>query len=83
MTIETRKSYCRFCHAGCAIEVEVDTDTNRCVAVRGDRDDPYYEGYTCTKGRNLHLQHHHPDRLRTSLKRGDDGRFHPMPDAEN
>lgn len=79
MSIDTRKSYCRFCHAGCAIEVDVDTDANRIVAIRGDRDDPYYAGYTCVKGRHLHLQHHHPTRLRTSMKRDADGRLHEIP----
>jgi hypothetical protein len=44
MSVETRKSYCRFCHAYCALDVDVDVDVdveqNRVVAVRGDRDNP-------------------------------------------
>jgi len=34
--IETHKSFCRFCHAVCGIEVDV--DDGRPVAVRGDGD---------------------------------------------
>jgi anaerobic selenocysteine-containing dehydrogenase len=67
VTIETRRSYCRFCHAACAIEVDVDVESNRALVVRGDRTDPMFEGYTCIKGRHLPQQHHHPDRLRASL----------------
>ena len=64
MAVVTKRSFCRFCHAACAIEVDVDVDANRVVGVRGDRNDPYFEGFTCVKGRHLADQHHHPDRLR-------------------
>lgn len=79
MTVETRRSFCRFCHAGCAIDVDVDTSGahERVVAVRGVPDDPMYGGYTCVKGRHLGDQHHHPGRLRTSLLRGPTG-FEPI-----
>ncbi|MYI85886.1 MAG: hypothetical protein F4081_03655, partial [Dehalococcoidia bacterium] len=64
--IETRKSFCRFCHAYCAIEV--DLEDNRAVAVRGDASDPIYGGYTCIKGRHLPDQHNHPDRIRSTQR---------------
>ena len=73
MPIRTTKSYCRFCHAYCAIEVDV--DGNRVMAVRGDASNPVYGGYTCIKGRQLPEQHGHPERLRRSLKRRPDGTF--------
>lgn len=73
MPIRTTKSYCRFCHAYCAIEVDV--DRNRVIAVRGDASNPVYGGYTCIKGRQLPEQHSHPERLRRSLKRRPDGTF--------
>ena len=60
MPIRTTKSYCRFCHAYCAIEVDV--EDNRVVAVRGDASNPVYGGYTCIKGRQLPEQHSHPER---------------------
>ncbi len=75
MSIETKKSFCRMCHAFCAVDVDVDTSLNRVVAVRGDKENPIFGGYTCIKGRNLPEQHNHPDRLRTALKRRPDGSF--------
>ena len=77
MPIETKRTFCRFCHASCAIEVDV--DDNRVVAVRGDQADPIFGGYTCVKGRHLGDQHHHPDRLRTALKRRPEGGFEEIP----
>jgi anaerobic selenocysteine-containing dehydrogenase len=69
MGIETRRSFCRFCHAGCAIDVDVEVASNEIVAVRGVEDDPMYEGYTCIKGRHLGEQHQHAGRVRSSLRR--------------
>jgi hypothetical protein len=36
--VETKKSFCRFGHVFCGIEVEVDVEQQRVLAVRGDRD---------------------------------------------
>jgi len=74
---QTRPSICRFCHAGCAILVDID-DEGRPVRVRGDRDNPVYRGFTCEKGRQLPAQHRHPDRLLHSMRRGGDGRHEPI-----
>jgi anaerobic selenocysteine-containing dehydrogenase len=71
--VETHKSFCRFCHAICGIEVDI--DDGRAVAVRGDRDHPISRGYLCPKGRALLEQHDHPDRLRGSRRRLPDGTF--------
>ncbi len=65
--MQTRKTFCRFCHANCAIEVDIDGD--RAVAVRGDTSDPLFGGYTCMKGRELPAQANHPERLRSSQRR--------------
>ena len=78
--VETKKSFCRFCHAFCAIEVDV--EDNKVIEVRGDTSDPIYGGYTCIKGRHLPDQHNHEDRLRTSLKRMPDGSFQPIPSEQ-
>jgi anaerobic selenocysteine-containing dehydrogenase len=78
MGVEIRRSFCRFCHAGCAIDVEVDAEANRVLAVRGVPDDPMYGGYTCVKGRHLGDQHQHPGRLRQSLARRA-GELTPVP----
>ena len=74
--IETKKSFCRFCHAFCPIEVDV--EDNKVIEVRGDTSNPVYGGYTCIKGRHLPDQHNHADRIRTSLKRMPDGNFQPI-----
>lgn len=71
--IETKKTYCRFCHAYCAMEVDV--EDGKPIAVRGDASDPVYGGYTCIKGRQLVEAYDHPDRLHTPLKRMPDGSF--------
>ena len=56
----THPSICRFCHAHCAILVDV--EDGRAVRVLGDRENPIYHGYTCAKGRALPEQHYHPER---------------------
>ncbi len=65
--IETKKSFCRFCHAFCGIEVDV--EDNRVLAVRGDPDNAVSRGYTCLKGRAEVERIYHPDRLLSSKKR--------------
>jgi anaerobic selenocysteine-containing dehydrogenase len=71
--VDTHKSFCRFCHAVCGIELDV--EDGRPVAVRGDRDHPVSQGYLCVKGRELIAQHTHPDRLRGAKQRRVDGTF--------
>jgi anaerobic selenocysteine-containing dehydrogenase len=77
--IETRETFCRFCHAACPLTVDVEVDattgSERTVGVHAVPSDPLFEGYTCIKGRQLADQHHHDDRLRNPLRRRDDGSF--------
>ena len=75
--MHTRKSFCRFCHANCAIEVDI--EGGRAVTVRGDTSDPLFGGYTCMKGRELPAQASHPDRLLSSQRRMPDGSFASLP----
>lgn len=74
MTIH--RSFCRFCHAFCGIEVEV--KDGRALSVRGDRDNPMSEGYTCIKGRALPEQHHHPERVLRHQRRNPTGGLEPI-----
>ena len=67
----THKSFCRFCHAVCGIEVDI--ADGRAVAVRGDKAHPISQGYLCVKGRALLEQHAHPDRLRGARARLPEG----------
>ncbi|HIG42533.1 MAG: molybdopterin-dependent oxidoreductase [bacterium] len=65
--VTTHKTFCRFCHAYCAIEVDV--EDGKPIAIRGDAEDPMYGGYTCIKGRQLPEQYATPKRVRNSLKK--------------
>ena len=64
---------CPLCEATCGIVAEVEAD--RLVAVRGDPDDPFSQGYVCPKGAALPDLQHDPDRLTRPLKRTADGSF--------
>jgi anaerobic selenocysteine-containing dehydrogenase len=59
--VRTVRSFCRICTSVCGILVEVDGDV--VTRVRGDREHPLSQGYTCPKGRALPQMHHHPDRI--------------------
>lgn len=72
--IETKKTFCRICHAACPMEIDID-EGRQIVAVRGDRSDPLFQGYTCIKGRQLGDQYYDPARLRGPLRRGPGGTF--------
>ncbi len=82
--IETRETFCRVCHAACPIEVDVAPGEvgPKVVEIRGVRDDPLFEGYTCIKGRQLPDQMHHPDRLRAPLRRAVGGHFEAVTSSE-
>ena len=69
--VETKKTFCRFCHVFCGLEVDV--DGGRVVAVRGDRDNEVTRGYTCQKGRAEVERVHHPDRLLAPERRDEGG----------
>lgn len=69
--IETKKSFCRFCHVFCGVEVDI--EDGRVLAVRGDRDNAVTRGYTCPKGRAEVERIHHPDRLLAPERRDEDG----------
>lgn len=81
MGAQTHKTFCRFCHANCAMEVDI--ENGKVLSVRGDPDDPEYGGYTCMKGRELPDSHNAEHRLIHSQIRGEDGEFRsaPMGDA--
>jgi anaerobic selenocysteine-containing dehydrogenase len=75
MGTATELSFCRICHAACAVEVDVAVElidkvsTRRAVAVRGHRSDPVFEGYTCIKGRQLVEQLDHVERVTQVMQR--------------
>ena len=72
--VETKKTFCRICHAACPMEIDIENG-QKIVAVRGDRSDPLFEGYTCIKGRQLADQFQSPSRLRSPFKKTTAGAF--------
>jgi anaerobic selenocysteine-containing dehydrogenase len=60
-SVVVARSYCRICTSQCGILVDV--AAGEVVRVRGDRDHPLSQGYTCAKGRALPAMHHHPRRI--------------------
>ena len=86
--IESRETFCRFCHAACPLEVDIEINQSdsgpreKVVAVRGILEDPMFEGYTCIKGRQLADQHNAPDRLRAPQQRQADGTFSALSSSE-
>ena len=78
--ISTHRTFCRFCHASCPIEV--DLQGGQAVAIRGVPEDPIFAGYTCIKGRQIPEQMTHPQRLLKSLRRRPDGTFEELTSSE-
>ena len=78
--ISTHLTFCRFCHASCPIEV--DLQGGQAIAIRGVPEDPIFAGYTCIKGRQIPEQMTHPQRLLKSLRRRPDGTFEELSSSE-
>ncbi|MBB3047580.1 anaerobic selenocysteine-containing dehydrogenase [Litorivivens lipolytica] len=70
---ETHSAICRICPAYCQIIAHV--EDGKLTKVTGDKDDPYFQGYTCPKGRALPEQHNNPNRLLHCKVRNTDGGF--------
>lgn len=69
--LRTVARVCPFCEATCGLSVEVDGD--RIAGVRGDKQDPFSNGFLCPKAYGLKELYHDPDRLRRPVRRvGDD-----------
>ncbi|MEZ4217247.1 MAG: molybdopterin-dependent oxidoreductase [Myxococcota bacterium] len=73
MATRTEPSYCRMCFNACAMLVDFEGDEP--VAVRGDKENPVYQGFFCVKGQQLLHARSHPGRLLRSQKRRADGSF--------
>ena len=62
---------CPLCEATCGLEIT--TEGDRVVRIRGDRDDPVSKGFICPKGSTLKQLHEDGDRLRTPVMRTEGG----------
>jgi formate dehydrogenase alpha subunit len=65
------RSTCGYCGVGCAVEVE--TDGERVLRLRGAASSPVNRGHLCAKGRYAHAWRTAPDRLTQPLLREGDG----------
>jgi anaerobic selenocysteine-containing dehydrogenase len=72
-TATTHYRTCPLCEATCGLEIE--TDGERIVSIRGDEQDVFSKGFLCPKAYSLKELHGDPDRLRTPLRRRSDGTF--------
>lgn len=62
---------CNLCEAMCGLEIEVEDDQIK--SIRGDKQDPFSNGYICPKATGLQDIYKDPDRLTKPVKKTDDG----------
>jgi anaerobic selenocysteine-containing dehydrogenase len=70
---DTHYRTCPLCEATCGLEIE--TEGERVVSIRGDDRDVFSKGFICPKAYSLKELHGDPDRLRAPLRRRPDGTF--------
>ncbi|MDV6259776.1 molybdopterin-dependent oxidoreductase [Rhodococcoides yunnanense] len=68
-----KKNACILCECNCGIEVKV--DDRRLLKIRGDKDHPGSQGYTCEKPLRLDSYQNGSHRLDTPLRRSADGTY--------
>ncbi len=64
---EWKKTSCVLCAQNCGLEIKV--EDNRITRIKGDKDNPRSQGYTCRKGLSLAHYTHNADRLEYPLKK--------------
>lgn len=67
---------CVLCSHTCGIEVDV--EGGKIKAVRGDEKNPISGGYVCNKASTVGRYAHHDQRVTEPLRRGPDGKLHPV-----
>lgn len=67
--MNTYKTFCRYCHAYCPMEAEV--ENGKVTAVKPDTSNDMYGGYTCIKGRHLVEQMYQDERVSGCYKQVD------------
>ncbi|HEY0225680.1 MAG TPA: molybdopterin-dependent oxidoreductase [Mycobacterium sp.] len=73
MTAEWQSTACILCECNCGIVVQV--EDGRLARIRGDKDHPASQGYTCNKALRLDHYQNNRARLSTPLRRRADGTF--------
>ena len=72
-TIKKHYRVCNLCEAMCGLEIE--HDGKKVLSVKGDRKDPFSKGSLCPKGALIHKVHEDPDRLKTPLRKKENGEW--------
>src|SRR5438067_13913734 len=80
MAADVHHRTCPLCEATCGLEITV--RDGAVARVRGDDEDVFSHGFLCPKGVGLKELHEDPDRVRTPLRRLQNGSFEPMGWAE-
>src|SRR5688572_32793443 len=65
--MKTTYRACHLCEALCGLEIR--TEAERIVSIKGDKDDPFSRGHVCPKAVALQDIHTDPDRLRAPVRR--------------
>ena len=73
MADKTHYRICPLCEACCGLEIK--TQGDKVISIRGAARDVFSRGYICPKGVSLKDLHEDPDRLRTPLIKNSDGVF--------
>ena len=63
----THYTTCALCEAMCGIEVK--TEDKQILAIKGDRDNPFSQGYICPKASTLKDLYDDPDRIKKPLRK--------------
>jgi len=68
---QTHFRTCTLCEAMCGVEIKHDGE--KVLSIKGDKNDPFSQGYICPKATALQDLHEDPDRLRQPVERTADG----------
>ncbi len=75
---DLKKHYrtCNLCEAMCGIEITY--EGTEIKSIKGDPKDPLSEGHICPKAVALQDIYHDPDRLKTPIKKSENGKWEPI-----
>ena len=73
MSAEWQPTACILCECNCGIVVQ--TEGTTLAKIRGDKDHPASQGYTCNKALRLDYYQSNPNRLTSPLRRRPDGSY--------
>ncbi|EFV15097.1 molybdopterin-dependent oxidoreductase [Segniliparus rugosus] len=74
--LTTKTSACILCECNCGIKI--DLDGRRFATIRGDKEHPGSQGYTCEKAMRLDYYQNDAARLTSPLKRTPEGEYVPI-----